>query len=145
MEPERGRSRTMERRERLAALFLLGQIVDQHVLAQMVWSGVERATVVDLRHLLHERAEAWRVIEHEGVDGDALAGAAFHFLQGFLRGAHADSAERQGPFAVEALVEEVGGRLSVSNHDDVLIARRMAPEQVRGESQSILEVGKWVA
>src|SRR5262249_16848640 len=103
----------------------------------MVGSSIEGAAVVDLRHLFHESAEARRVVEHEGVDGDALARNSFHFLQGFLRGAHADTAERKRPFAVEALVEEVRGWLSVGDNDDVLVARGMASQQVGSKTQSI--------
>src|SRR5689334_11750810 len=70
-------------------LALVGEVIDQHVLAEMVGAGVERATAVDLRHLFDECAQARRVVEHEGVDDDAFAGDALDFLERLLRRAHA--------------------------------------------------------
>src|ERR1700722_6389688 len=92
---------------KLDAFAFLRQIIDQHILAQMVGASVERASAIDLRHLLDESAEAWRVVEHKGVDRDPLARHPFNFLQSLLRGAQADTAEGERPFAIEPLVQEI--------------------------------------
>src|SRR5580704_7492234 len=70
---KRPSSGQIRNRPALAALFLFREIIDQHVLAQMIGARVERAAAIDLGHLLHEGAQARRVIEHEGVDGNAFA------------------------------------------------------------------------
>ena len=44
------------------------QIVDQHILAQIVWAGEECAATVDRRHLVDEVLEVRIVPEHEDVD-----------------------------------------------------------------------------
>src|SRR5256885_16710666 len=57
---------------------LLRYVVDQQVLAEAVGPRVQRAALVDARHALDERPETRAVVEHEGVDGDAAAGATLH-------------------------------------------------------------------
>lgn len=54
------------------------EVVNQQVLAEVVPVGIEGATVVDLRHLIDEGNHPIVIIEHEGVDSDAVAGAALH-------------------------------------------------------------------
>jgi len=62
-----------------------------------------------------------------------------------LRGAHADAAERQRPFAVQAAAREVRRRLAVGDDDDVLIVARVALEEIAGETQAVLQVGERIA
>src|SRR5208337_2539400 len=62
-------------------LALLREIIDQHVFAEMIGAGEQRAPSIDLRHLVHERAQTRRIVEHERVDRDPLARYPLHFLQ----------------------------------------------------------------
>src|SRR5690606_1238372 len=94
-------------------LALLGEVVDEQVLAEPVGARVEGAAAVDAGHALDERAEARAVVEHEGVDGDAEARDPFHLLQRLLRGAHADAAEAERPLAEEPALLEIRRRLAV--------------------------------
>ena len=72
-------------------------------------------------------------------------GDALDLLQRLLRGAHADAAERQRPLAVEPAAREVRRRLAVGDHDDVLVAARMARQQLGAEAQAVLQIGERVA
>src|SRR5215470_7113213 len=54
--------------------------VDQHVVAQRVGVGEEGAPAVDARHALDEVAQVVALVEHEGVDADAVARAPHHLL-----------------------------------------------------------------
>src|SRR5262245_25905707 len=67
-----------------AAFALVVEEVDEHVVAEAVGVGEERAPTVDPHHLLDERAEVVTLVEHEGVDADAVARAPHHFLQRLL-------------------------------------------------------------
>src|SRR5450759_3335025 len=60
--------------------------VDQHVVAQVVRRGEERPSPVQLHHALDEAAQVVALIEHEGVDADALARAAHHLFERLLDG-----------------------------------------------------------
>src|SRR2546422_11493446 len=63
---------------------LVADVVDQDVLAEAVGAGEERAALVDAGQLLDELREHPALLEHERVDGDALARAALDFLQRLL-------------------------------------------------------------
>src|SRR6266478_3390346 len=111
----------------------------------MVRTREQRTAAIDLRHLVNKSAQTRRIVEHESVDRDVLACDPFYFLQRLLRSSHADSAKRQRPFAVKPLVQKVCSRLSIGDYNDVLIARRMPPQKLRGEAQAVLQVGEWIA
>src|SRR3990172_1911509 len=63
---------------------LVADVIHEHVLAEALRRGEEGAAAVDLRHLLDERRQHRAPLEHEGVDGDALARAALDFLERLL-------------------------------------------------------------
>src|ERR1700728_1483284 len=52
--------------------------IDEEVVAERLGRRVKRATTIDRGHLLDERAQSPGLVENEGVDDDALAGAAEH-------------------------------------------------------------------
>src|SRR5215510_11208063 len=89
--------------------------VDEHVVAQRVGVGEERAPTVDTRHALDEVAQVVALVEHEGVDADAVARAPHHLLQRLL-----DRDRRRRVLEVRLAVLDVRGRLAVGDHDDLL-------------------------
>ena len=121
------------------------EVVDEQVLAETVRTRVERPPLVDAGHALDEGPQARAVVEHERVDGDPAPGDALDLAQRLLRGPHADPAERQRPLAVQPAAREVRRRLAVGDHDDVLVAARMARQQLGAEPQPVLEIGERVA
>src|SRR5579884_2325252 len=60
---------------------LTGDVVDEDVLAQAIWSREERSSAIDTRHLVHEVDQVVSAFEHERVDHDLIAGAAPHLFQ----------------------------------------------------------------
>src|SRR5215470_1126544 len=76
-----GRSRTPD------ALALVGEIIDDDVVADLIGRGVEHAPGVEPRQLIDEAAAVEVGAEHEGVDLDAALRAAPHFLQRLLHDA----------------------------------------------------------
>ena len=121
------------------------EIIDEQILAETVGAGVEGAAFVDAGQVVDEAAENRAVIEHEGIDGDAFAGQALGFFQGLFGGPLADAAEAERPFAIEPPLPAVGRRLSVGDHDDLLIGARFAIEHGRSQVQAVLQVGEGIA
>src|SRR5579884_4262059 len=76
-----GRSGAARRRAHGPALL---DEVDQDVVPQGLRGGEEGPALVELGQLLHEVLQVAGGIEHEGVDADALAGAAGHLGEGRL-------------------------------------------------------------
>src|SRR5215510_15678467 len=111
----------------------------------MVGASVERSAAVELRHLIDKRPQTRAVIEHESVDGDLTLGRALDFPQRLLGRTHADAAKRQRPLAVQATTRKIGGGLSVSDDDDVLIMTGVAMKQLAGQAYAILQIGERVA
>src|SRR5215813_10975081 len=103
---------------------LAREVVDHHVLADLPRRGVERAALVDLGHALDEAHQLGRVVEHEGVDRDALAGHAADLAERLLVRARAGPAHAAGPFDPQLVADEVRRRLAVGDHDDLLVHRR---------------------
>ena len=58
----------------------MGHVVDEYVLAQALRRRIEDAPLVEPRHLAHKLLQVVVVVEHEGVDDDALVGAALHLF-----------------------------------------------------------------
>src|SRR5262245_63424824 len=112
---------------------LVADVVDQDVLAEAVGAREERAALVDAGQLVDELREHLALLEHEGVDRDALARAALDFLQRLLERA---AGRRIGEVGLEAL--HVGGRLAVGDHDDLLVAALLSPEELPGELEAIM-------
>jgi formyl transferase-like protein len=54
------------------------QIIDQQVFTKVVLIGVEGATMVDRRELIHKGHHPTIILQHEGINGDALARASLH-------------------------------------------------------------------
>src|SRR3989304_601492 len=94
-------------------LSLVGHVVHEYVLAQLVGGGVEDAPLVDPRHLVDELLQVVVAVQHEGVDRDPLLSAPLHFLQ---RLADGDGAGRVGE--VRAAPLQMGRGLPVRDHDD---------------------------
>ena len=67
-------------RRALHFLPLMRKIVDQEIFSQPVGAGLERAALIDAREVVDEAAQDRAVVEHEGVDRDALARDALDFL-----------------------------------------------------------------
>src|SRR3990172_6651505 len=107
-DPQSGRLRAPQ------VLPLVGDVVHEDVLAQLIRRGVEDATLVDLRHLVDELLQVVVAVQHEGVDGDALLCAPLHFLQGL---ADRDGAGRVGEVGAASL--QVRRGLPVRDHDDL--------------------------
>src|SRR5579884_3361801 len=60
---------------------LAGDVVNEDVLAQAIWSREERTPAIDARHLVHEVDQVVSAFEHEGVDHDLITRAASHLFQ----------------------------------------------------------------
>src|SRR5438445_12916758 len=116
---------------------LAADVVDQDVLAQPVGRDEERPSFVDARHLVDELCQVWTALEHEGVDNDAVAGAAPNFAQRLL-----DRLERWriGEIGPPVVLVDVGGRLAVGDHDDLAIPSMLGQKRAR-ELEAVLHVG----
>src|SRR5713101_3683502 len=115
---------------------LVPDVVDEDVLAEAVGRGEEGAAMVDARHLLHEGHQGAALLQHEGVDGDALARAALRFLERLLEG---ESDGRVGELRLATF--HVGGGLAVGDHDDLLVRPLVAPEELPRELEAVVHVG----
>src|SRR3990172_4722776 len=115
---------------------LVADVVHEHVLAEALRRGEEGAAAVDLRHLLDEGRQHRAPLEHEGVDGDALARAALDLSEGFLQG---PPRRRVGELRLAAL--HVRRRLAVGDHDDLLVAALLPAEERAGEHEGRVHVG----
>src|SRR4030095_225603 len=115
---------------------LVTDVVDESVLAEAVGTGEERAALVDAGQLLDELREHPALLEHERVDGDALARAALDFLQRLLERA---PCRRIGEVRLQAF--HVGGRLAVGDHDDLLVAALLPPQELPRELEAVVHVG----
>src|SRR5712691_87574 len=62
------------------ALALVGDIVDDDVIAHLVGRGIENAAGIQARKLVDEALSVKVGAEHEGVDFDSALGAALHFF-----------------------------------------------------------------
>src|SRR5438445_1296020 len=115
---------------------LVADVVDQDVLAQAIGAGEERAALVDAGQLLDELRQHAALLEHERIDGDPLARAALDFLQRLLERAprRRVGERRLDPF-------HVGGRLAVGDHDDLLVAALLAPEELPRQLEAMVHVG----
>ena len=97
-------------------LALLGEEVDQEVAAQVVGGGVEGPAPVDLGDLLDKLHQRGILPEHEDVQLNAAGRAFLELLQGLGQGLGVGrKLEEDFP------VLHVGGRLSVGDHDDLLV------------------------
>src|SRR5581483_4179300 len=110
--------------------------VDEHVLAEAIRGGEESATAVDAGHLLHEGGEGVALLQHEGVDGDALAGAALYLLERLLQ---RPPGGRIGELGLGAL--HVGCGLTVGDHDHLLVAALVPGQELPGELEAGVHVG----
>ena len=97
------------------------EIIDQEIFSQAIGASVKSAALVDTGEVVDEAAQDRTVIQHKGIDGDAFAGDALGLFQGLFRGALADAAETQRPFAIKPPLTSIGGRLPVGNNDHLLI------------------------
>src|SRR6478672_6166501 len=110
--------------------------VDEHVLAEAIGGREEGAAPVDPGHLLDERGESVALLQHEGVDGDAVAGAALDFLERLLQ---RPPGGRVGELGLGAL--HVGGGLPVGDHDHLLVAALVAGQELSRELEAGVHVG----
>src|SRR5437660_5077172 len=115
---------------------LVADVVDQDVLAQAIGAGEERAALVDAGQLLDELRQHPALLEHERVDRDPLARAALDFLQRLL-----ERAPRRGIGKVGFEALHVGGRLAFGDHDDLLVAALLPPQELAGELEAVMHVG----
>src|SRR5712692_8192163 len=129
----------------LYLLLLPRYVINQQILTEVIGTGIERPATVELRHLIDKCAQTRTVVEHESIDGNLALGRALDFSQRLLRRAHTDAAERQRPLAVQATARKIGGGLTVSDDDDVLIMTGVTVQQVAGQAYAVLQVGKRVA
>lgn len=59
----------------------MGEIIDHQKGAQLGGAGEEGPSPIDLRHSFHEANEFGSVVEHEGIDCDALLRNSLHLLE----------------------------------------------------------------
>ena len=112
------------------------EIIDEEIFSQSIGPGVKGSAFIDAGEVVDEAAQDRAVVEHEGIDRDAFAGDALDFFQSFFRGALADAAEAQRPFAVKPSLSAIGGRLTIGDHDHLLIGARLFSEHVRCQDAS---------
>src|SRR5215211_3136749 len=117
-----------------AGFALLFEEVDEDVVAEGVGGREERSPFVHTHHALDEAAEVVALVEHEGVDADALAGAAHDFLERLL-----DRHWRWRVLEVGLAALDVGGGLAVGDHDH-LLGPALARELLPGEHERVLHV-----
>src|SRR5262249_2571685 len=118
------------------AAALVADVVDEDVLAEAIRASEEGSALVDAGQLIDELREHPALLEHERVDGNALARAALHFLQGLLERA---PRRRVGEVGLQAF--HVGGRLAVSDHDDLSVAALLPPQELPRELEAVMHVG----
>ena len=63
------------------SLFLVFNVVDQYVLTQVVRFCIENSATIDFAHLLNKGLQVIALVQHEGIDGDVLGGAASNSAQ----------------------------------------------------------------
>src|SRR5215216_1635029 len=117
-----------------AGFALLFEEVDEDVVAEGVGGREERSSFVHTHHALDEAAEVVALVEHEGVDADALAGAAHDFLERLL-----DRHRGRRVLEVGLAALDVGGGLAVGDHDH-LLGPALARELLPGEHERVLHV-----
>src|ERR1051325_5990656 len=78
-----------------------GDVIDEQIFAQALRARVKRAAAIDARERVDELFSPRAVVEHEGIDRDAAARDALGLAQRLFRGALADPAEAERPFAAE--------------------------------------------
>ena len=110
--------------------------VDEHVVAEGLVRGKERAPAVHLGDLLDERGEVARGIEHEGVDANAISRTPHDFAQ-----REVDRLVRRRVREVRVTLRiDVGGGLTISDHDYLLGARLLREHGAR-QHEPVLHVG----
>ena len=120
-------------------------MVDHHVAAEVGGVGEERAATVDLGHALDEADQLRRVVQHEGVDGDAALGHALHLLEGSGHRARRDAAVAARPLHVQFAVDEVRRGLTVADHENLGRRAWVLHDEALRDHQAFLEVREWIA
>ena len=112
------------------------QVIDQQVLTQVILVGVECAATIDLRHLVNKSHHPAIILEHEGIDSDAIACAALRFEQRLLLG---EGVWRIAELPATILIPD--GRPTIGYHDDLLVDSVMAREELARKHQPVRHVG----
>ena len=108
----------------------------EHVFAKIRGIGIKDPPLIQGRHPADEAAQEDGIIQHKGVDGDALLGHIPHFPQGHLQGAHGGRVlEPDFP------VLDVGRRLAIRDDDNLLVGAAVLGQQLLRQHQGVLEVG----
>src|SRR5829696_1105145 len=89
-------------------LALVGDVVDQDIFAEAIRRGDEDATRVDPHQIIYELHHVRRALEHEGIDGDAVARAADDLAQRLLERARCRRIAK-----TDMSVVEMGRRLAI--------------------------------
>ena len=110
------------------SLFLVFDVVDQYVFTQIVRFCIENSATIEFAHLLNKGLQVIALVQHEGIDGDVLGGAASNSAQCL-----ADSGGCWRIGESRSTVLQVCGRFTIGDHNDLPRTLLMPGQKFLGE------------
>src|SRR3990172_11104619 len=120
---------------------LVGDVVDDDVVADLVGRGVKHAAGIQPGELIDKPLPVKVRAQHEGVDLDAALGAALHLFESFVNDPAVQ--HRGAPAAVQAAaeVQRRRGGLAVGNQNDLTVGGLVRTQQLAREAQGFFNIG----